>query len=112
MLTQQKVREKLIRVAEREKQTYIAKQIGVPKQYKERYVTTILMNLPHLPMSAYRPQDIALHESCWESREKNRLYVEGNSGSNQVNQPDIRELWDISLWYVTMWETSCPKGGW
>lgn len=29
---QEEVREKLIRRAEREKQTYIAKQIGVPKQ--------------------------------------------------------------------------------
>ena len=29
--------------------------------YKERYVTTILMNLPHLPTSAYCPQDIALY---------------------------------------------------
>lgn len=32
MITQQEVREKLIKVAEREKQTYIAKQIGMPKQ--------------------------------------------------------------------------------
>ena len=32
MPTQQEVREKLIKVAEREKQTYIAKQIGMPKQ--------------------------------------------------------------------------------
>ena len=33
---------------------------------KEIYVTTIPMNLPHLPMSAYRPQDTALHiqEDC------------------------------------------------
>lgn len=32
MVTQEEVREKLIKRAEREKQTYIAKQIGVPKQ--------------------------------------------------------------------------------
>lgn len=32
MPTQQEVREKLIKVAEREKQSYIAKQIGMPKQ--------------------------------------------------------------------------------
>ena len=32
MVTQEEVREKLIKWAEREKQTYIAKQIGVPKQ--------------------------------------------------------------------------------
>ena len=29
--------------------------------YKERYVITILMNLPHLSTSAYHPQDTALH---------------------------------------------------
>lgn len=32
MILQEEVREKLIKRAEREKQTYIAKQIGVPKQ--------------------------------------------------------------------------------
>lgn len=32
MLDQEEVRQKLIRRAEREKQTYIAKQLGVPKQ--------------------------------------------------------------------------------
>lgn len=32
MLDQEEVRQKLIKRAEREKQTYIAKQIGVPKQ--------------------------------------------------------------------------------
>ena len=32
MVTQEEVREKLIKRAEREKQTYIAKQIGVPRQ--------------------------------------------------------------------------------
>ena len=34
--------------------------------YKERYITTNLMNLPHLPTSAYRPQDTTLHiqEDC------------------------------------------------
>ncbi len=32
MPTQQEVREKLIKVAEREKQSYIARQIGMPKQ--------------------------------------------------------------------------------
>lgn len=32
MVTQEEVRQKLIKRAEREKQTYIAKQIGVPKQ--------------------------------------------------------------------------------
>lgn len=32
MLDQEVVRQKLIKRAEREKQTYIAKQIGVPKQ--------------------------------------------------------------------------------
>lgn len=32
MVTQEDVRQKLIKRAEREKQTYIAKQIGVPKQ--------------------------------------------------------------------------------
>ncbi len=32
MISQEEVREKLIKRAEREKQTYIAKQIGVPKQ--------------------------------------------------------------------------------
>lgn len=32
MVTQEEVREKLIKRAEKEKQTYIAKQIGVPKQ--------------------------------------------------------------------------------
>ncbi len=29
--------------------------------HKEKYFTTILMNLPHLPTSAYHHQDIALH---------------------------------------------------
>jgi len=28
--------------------------------YKEKYVNTILMNLPHLSISAYRPQDTVL----------------------------------------------------
>ncbi|RKI77337.1 hypothetical protein D7V83_18690 [bacterium 0.1xD8-71] len=32
LILQEEVREKLIKRAEREKQTYIAKQIGVPKQ--------------------------------------------------------------------------------
>ena len=32
MVSQEEVRQKLIQRAEREKQTYIAKQIGVPKQ--------------------------------------------------------------------------------
>ena len=32
MVTQEEVRQKLIKRAEREKQTYIAKQIGVPRQ--------------------------------------------------------------------------------
>ena len=32
MVSQEEVRQKLIKRAEREKQTYIAKQIGVPKQ--------------------------------------------------------------------------------
>ncbi len=32
MVTQEDVRQKLIKRVEREKQTYIAKQIGVPKQ--------------------------------------------------------------------------------
>lgn len=32
MITQQEVREKLIERVEREKQSYIAKQVGVPKQ--------------------------------------------------------------------------------
>ena len=32
MLDQEVVRQKLIKRAEREKQTYIAKQLGVPKQ--------------------------------------------------------------------------------
>lgn len=32
MLDQEEVRQKLIKRAEREKQTYIVKQIGVPKQ--------------------------------------------------------------------------------
>lgn len=32
MVTQEEVRQKLIKRVEREKQTYIAKQIGVPKQ--------------------------------------------------------------------------------
>ncbi len=32
MLSQEEIRQKLIKVVEREKQTYIAKQIGVPKQ--------------------------------------------------------------------------------
>lgn len=32
MITQEDVRQKLIKRVEREKQTYIAKQIGVPKQ--------------------------------------------------------------------------------
>lgn len=32
MLSQEEVREKFIKRVEREKQTYIAKQIGVPKQ--------------------------------------------------------------------------------
>lgn len=32
MPTQQEVREKLIKVVEKEKQSYIAKQIGMPKQ--------------------------------------------------------------------------------
>lgn len=32
VISQEEVREKLIKVCEREKQTYIAKQIGVPKQ--------------------------------------------------------------------------------
>ena len=32
MVTQEDVRQKLIKRAEREKQTYIAKQIGVPRQ--------------------------------------------------------------------------------
>lgn len=32
MVSQEEVREKLIKRAEREKQTYIANQIGVPKQ--------------------------------------------------------------------------------
>lgn len=32
MISQEEVREKLIKRAEREKQTYIARQIGMPKQ--------------------------------------------------------------------------------
>lgn len=32
MVTQEEVRQKLIKRAEREKQTYIAKRIGVPRQ--------------------------------------------------------------------------------
>ncbi len=32
MVSQEEVRQKLIKRAEREKQTYIAKQVGVPKQ--------------------------------------------------------------------------------
>lgn len=32
MLDQEEVRQKLIKRTEREKQTYIAKQVGVPKQ--------------------------------------------------------------------------------
>ena len=32
MVSQEEVRQKLIKRAEREKQTYIAKQIGMPKQ--------------------------------------------------------------------------------
>lgn len=32
MVSQEEVRQKLIKRVEREKQTYIAKQIGVPKQ--------------------------------------------------------------------------------
>ena len=32
MITQEEVRQKLIKRVEREKQAYIAKQIGVPKQ--------------------------------------------------------------------------------
>lgn len=32
MISQEEVREKLIKRAEREKQTYIAKQIGIPRQ--------------------------------------------------------------------------------
>lgn len=32
MVTQEEVREKLIKRVEREKQTYIARQIGMPKQ--------------------------------------------------------------------------------
>ena len=33
MVTQEEVRQKLIKRAEREKQTYIAKRIGVPRQF-------------------------------------------------------------------------------
>ena len=32
MISQEEVREKLIKRTEREKQTYIAKQIGIPRQ--------------------------------------------------------------------------------
>ena len=31
---------------------------------KEKYFTTILMNLPHLPISAYNHQDIANSSVC------------------------------------------------